>query len=71
MTGPVTVHRFSALAPFSLWSPRTVSLFGQVPKREMGLEYAQVRHGEQEMENGLPWRCAPRNDMEEGGGVRL
>ena len=25
-------------APFSLWSPRTVSLFGQVPKREMGLD---------------------------------
>jgi hypothetical protein len=24
--------------PFSLWSPRTVSLFGQVPKREMGLD---------------------------------
>jgi hypothetical protein len=24
--------------PFSLWSPRTVSLFGQEPKREMGLD---------------------------------
>ena len=23
---------------FSLWSPRTVSLFGQEPKREMGLD---------------------------------
>ena len=32
-----------ALAPFSLWSARTVSLFGQVPKREMGLDLRRRR----------------------------
>ena len=36
-----------AQRPFSLWSPRTVSLFGQEPKREMGLDNAQVTISEQ------------------------
>ena len=57
-TGPVLLHRSIALALFSLWSPRTVSLFAQDRKEKWVLNTRSSVTANRKRGSGLPRQCA-------------